>query len=81
MIFLLCVLFFYLLILKGLPWVVSKYATYRFGAHVGVKTIDFISRSLRDLSFRTKLAVDTKGNEVEVSIGKNTLIVFLTYRA
>lgn len=78
MIFLLCVLFFYLLILKGLPWVVSKYATYRFGAHVGVKTIDFISRSLRDLSFRTKLIVDTKGNEVEVSIGKNTLIVFLT---
>ena len=81
MIFLLCVLFFYLLILKGLPWVVSKYATYRFGAHVGVKTIDFISRSLRDLSFRTKLIVDTKGNEVEVSIGKNTLIVFLTLRA
>ena len=78
MIFLLCVLFFYLLILKGLPWVASKYATYRFGAHVGVKTIDFISRSLRDLSFRTKLIVDTKGNEVEVSIGKNTLIVFLT---
>ena len=78
MIFLLCVLFFYLLILKGLPWVASKYATYRFGAHVGVKTIDFISRSLRDLSFRTKLVVDTKGNEVEVSIGKNTLIVFLT---
>ena len=77
MIFLLCVLFFYLLILKGLPWVVSKYATYRFGAHVGVKTIDFISRSLRDLSFRTKLIVDTKGNEVEVSIGKNTLIVYL----
>ena len=55
----------------------SKYATYRFGAHVGVKTIDFISRSLRDLSFRTKLIVDTKGNEVEVSIGKNTLIVYL----
>ena len=78
MIFLLCVLFFYLLILKGLPWVASKYATYRFGAHVGVKTIDFISRSLRDLSFRTKFIVDTKGNEVEVSIGKNTLIVFLT---
>ena len=77
MIFLLCVLFFYLLILKGLPWVASKYATYRFGAHVGVKTIDFISRSLRDLSFRTKLIVDTKGNEVEVSIGKNTLIVYL----
>ena len=70
MIFLLCVLIFYLLILKGLPWVASKYASYRFGAHVGVKTIDFISRSLRDVSFRTKLALDNKGNEIEISLGK-----------
>ena len=69
-IFLLCVLFFYLLILKGLPWVASKYASYRFGAHVGVKTIDFISRSLRDVSFRTKLALDNKGNKIEISLGK-----------
>ena len=71
MIFLLCVLIFYLLILKGLPWVASKYASYRFGAHVGVKTIDFISRSLRDVTFRTKLALDNKGNEIEISLGKN----------
>ena len=76
MIFLLCVLIFYLLILKGLPWVASKYASYRFGAHVGVKTIDFISRSLRDVTFRTKLALDNKGNEIEISLGKN-LFVYL----
>ena len=74
MIFLLCVLIFYLLILKGLPWVASKYASYRFGAHVGVKTIDFISRSLRDVSFRTKLALDNKGNEIEISLGKNLFL-------
>ena len=74
MIFLLCVLIFYLLILKGLPWVASKYASYRFGAHVGVKTIDFISRSLRDVSFRTKLALDNKGNKIEISLGKNLFL-------
>ena len=72
-IFLLCLLFFYLLILKGLPWVASKYASYRFGAHVGVKTIDFISRSLRDVTFRTKLSLNSiKENEVAVSLGKET---------
>ena len=72
-IFLLCLLFFYLLILKGLPWVASKYASYRFGAHVGVKTIDFISRSLRDVTFRTKLSLNNiKENEVAVSLGKET---------
>ena len=70
-ILLLCLLFFYLLILKGLPWVASKYASYRFGAHVGVKTIDFISRSLRDVTFRTKLSLNNKKeNEVSVSLGK-----------
>ena len=74
MIFLLCVLIFYLLILKGLPWVASKYASYRFGAHVGVKTIDFISRSLRDVTFRTKLALDNKGNKIEISLGKNLFL-------
>ena len=72
MIFVLGLLFFYLLILKGLPWVASKYASYRFGAHVGVKTIDFISRSLRDVSFRTTLMLSSynKPNEVAVSLGK-----------
>ena len=72
MIFLLALLFFYLLILKGLPWIASKYASYRFGAHVGVKTIDFISRSLRDVSFRTTLPFSShnKKNEVAISLGK-----------
>ena len=74
--FLLGLLFAYLLILKGLPWVASKYASYRFGAHVGVKTIDFISRSLRDVSFRTTLILSgrKKSNEAAISLGNIKLM-------
>ena len=81
MIFLLFLLFFYLLILKGLPWVASKYASYRFGAHVGVKTIDFISRSLRDVTFRTVLMFSSrkKPNEVAISLGKIKFPKVLSY--
>lgn len=68
MIFVLGLLFAYLLILKGLPWIASKYASYRFGAQVGVKTIDFISRSLRDVSFRTSLVLNGRSNPKEATV-------------
>ena len=72
MIMLLALLFAYFLILKGLPWIASKYASYRFGAEVGVKTIDFISRSLRDVFFRTSFTIYQRNgnNRVTVSLGK-----------
>ena len=68
MIFVLGLLFAYLFILKGLPWIASKYASYRFGAQVGVKTIDFISRSLRDVSFRTSLLLNGQNNPEEATV-------------
>ena len=73
MIMLLALLFAYFLILKGLPWIASKYASYRFGAEVGVKTIDFISRSLRDVFFRTSFTIYQRNgnNRVTVALGKS----------
>ena len=68
MVLILGLLFLYLFILKGLPWIASKYASYRFGAHVGVKTIDFISRSLRNVSFKTTVILNSSECPSEATI-------------
>ena len=77
MLLILGLLFLYLFILKGLPWIASKYASYRFGAHVGVKTIDFISRSLRDVSFKTRLTLNSTEcpNEATISLAVDEVLL------
>ena len=77
MVLILGLLFLYLFILKGLPWIASKYASYRFGAHVGVKTIDFISRSLRNVSFKTTVILKSneRSNEATISLGVDEVLL------
>ena len=77
MVLILGLLFLYLFILKGLPWIASKYASYRFGAYVGDKTIDFISRSLRDVSFKTTVILNRNEcpNEATISLAVDEVLL------